>query len=165
MVFMDNAGLILAGLFRTPSTGAKSAIGILREDTGASFDTSVYQTETNSTIYNVAPITNTTQIGEGSNPVSRQDFKIADPFGVAPEASPFFSGNGGYNSGLGKLEIPATLANTGGAGTIKEVVKRASIRDNIGGSQNRTIIFLRDVISDTSFIIGQSVNVIHEVFI
>jgi len=164
MVFMDNAGLILAGIFRPRSTGAKVVNGILREDTGASFGTSVYQTSTNTTIYNVSPI-KSVQIGESSTPATRQDFKIADPFSVAPEASPFSSLNGGYNSGLGKIEIPATLASTGGAGTIKEVVKRAQVRDTFGGATNRTIIFLRDVIQDSSFIIGQSVSINHEVFI
>jgi hypothetical protein len=46
------------------------------------------------------------KIGTGITPATRQDFKV-ETF-----LANLNSGNGGYNSGLGKIDIPATLTST-----------------------------------------------------
>jgi len=160
----DNFGFMIAKLFRAPTTGANSTGNVLRrEDTGALFGTSMYQTNSNSTIFNDEAGINQAQVGEGSTPATRQDFKIEDTFPDSPESSPQNSVAGAYNSGLGKITIATLISPTGGAGSITEVIKRGRIRDSIGGSTTRFIIWTRDVISPVGFIIGQSINIDHEV--
>lgn len=161
MVFLDNAGIMLAGIFRAPSTGTKTVFGLLNTG-GASFGTKMYSDQ-GQNLFNLAPL-KTVQIGKGNTPVTRQDFKLETVFPDSPESSSFASLNGGYNSGLGKIEIPATLSNTGGAGTISEIVKfsRVHKQDNSG---LQTIILFRDLVSDVGFIIGESINVNYEVLI
>jgi len=165
MVFTDNFGILLAGIFRTPSTGVKSVGGLKRADTGAIFSTGIYQTNTNSTFtWNVG--LQTVKVGKGTSTPTRQDFDIENPFTTSPESGTFANLVNGYNSGLGKIEIPATLGATGGSGAISEYVKYVSLRDNIGGSTNRTVIFIHTEIDPAvNFIIGESINAILEVLI
>ncbi len=161
MVFLDNAGIMLAGIFRAPSTGTTTVFGLLNTG-GASFGTKMYSAQ-NQLLYNLSAL-KTVQIGKGNTPVTRQDFKLETVFPDSPESAQFTNLNGGYNSGLGKIEIPATLASTGGAGTITEIVKYTTVHKQTNEGL-QTIILFRDLVSDVGFIIGESINVNYEVFI
>lgn len=165
MVMLDNIGLMLAGLFRQPSQGAKSVTGLKRQSNGTSFGTGIYQTSTNSTNAFVVAV-NQTQVGKGNTPVSRSnDFAIETPFGTSPLSAKNNSLSSGYNSGLGKIEIPTLISPTAEIGNVSEIIHVISVRDNLGGSVNVPMTVSRDVITPVGFIIGQSLNVTHEVLI
>ena len=157
MTFHDNLGKVLATLFRAPTTGAKTVTGLLRADGGGTFSTSVYQ---NSTISDFMWLVThqLVQVGKGSSTPTRQDVTIESPFTVAPEQSPFGNLGRAYNSGLGLITIPASLTNLGGAGAVSEFVKFVSIRDLIGASTNRIVLWARDTFQGVNFIAGETIN-------
>jgi len=165
MVVLDNLGFILAGFFRAPTTGAKDTGSVLRKLTGALFSTRLYSTNSDSILFNDDPVTRQAQVGSGSTLPTRQDFNVETPFVSAPESVRNSSLNGGYNSGLGKIEQPTLISPTGGAGTITEVVKYILVQDGIGGGATEIIALFRDVITGVGFIAGQSINITHEVLI
>lgn len=152
---------MIAGIFRAPTTGTKTVFGLLNTG-GSSFGTKMYSDQ-NQLLYNLASL-KTVQIGKSATGVTRQDFKLETPFTNSPESSSFVSLNGGYNSGLGKIEIPATLSNTGGSGIIKEIVKFSRVHKQTNEGL-QTIIIFRDLVNDVSFIQGESINIVHEVLI
>ena len=161
MVFTDNLGLILAGIFRTQTTNVKS-VGGITDITGATFSFRIYGANTDNAFGWILS-NNTVKIGKGTSTPTRQDEDIENPFTTAPESGTFANLGHGYNSGLGKITIPATLASTGGTGGISEYVKRQTVRDT--GAGTHTIIFLRNTFTPVNFIIGESVNTELEIII
>jgi len=163
MVALDNLGLLLAGIFRNASTGNGQVFN-LKATNGAVYSTRIYATQGDTNRSNFDGALRQVQIGKSSTPVTRQDFKIGDPFPDSPESSLNNCIDGGYNSGLGKISQTCLISTTGGAGTITEVIKAFRIRDQFTQS-GRTLIMFRDLITPENFIAGESINVEYEVLI
>jgi len=162
MTFLDNIGIVLAGLFRAPSTGLRTVSGLKAIDASI-FTTTTYNQQTFSTLFNITAIKQA-QVGKGTSPVTRQDFDIENEFPNSPENSKVGSLNDAYNSGLGKITMATLISPTGGAGSITEVCKFVNFRAPTN-PQDRICCILRDVISPVGFIIGESINIDHEVLI
>jgi len=163
MVILDNFGLLLAGFFRAPST-ADLVVAGFKDTSGVSFSARVLAQISNLTRFNKIGADRKAQVGKGVVAVTRQDFKLENPFtngGV--EDNPQNSNVSGYNSAQGKIEAGTLISPTTGSGAITEVVKQIVIKDSITG--NRTMIIMRDVIGVSNFISGQAINVNHEVLI
>ena len=163
-MFTDNLGKLVAGLFRPPSTGAKTVTGLLRRDTGGSFNTTVYNTQTNTTYAWTNPNQNV-QVGKGTTPPTRQDYNVEQAFASAPEANPFPNLGKGYNSGLGKIEVGATLSNVTDNDSVSEYVKIVTIRDSVGGATTRECIWVRDTFTPQAFLAGENIVTNLEVLI
>lgn len=160
-MLLDNIGLLVAGLFRQPSSGSLNIN--VKSITGATINTGVYQTHTNTTMFNSIALRQA-QIGQGSTPPARTDFNIETPFSNAPESVRNTSLDFGYNSPLGKITIGTTISPAGGPGTITEVTKYVSWRS--GGAVNNVICIIRDIVSPgVNFVLGQSIQIDHEVII
>jgi len=166
LVILDNFGFFLAKVFRSPTTGANFTGFVLKRQLGgALFGTSLYNTNTNSTIFNDGGVVRQAQVGKGTTPATRQDFAIESPFTNSPESAKNNSADGAFNSGLGLISQPTLISNTGGSGSITEVIKVISVRDQQGGALNVPMAIFRDSISPVSFINGESINIDHEVLI
>jgi len=101
------------------------------------------------------------QIGKGTTPATRQDVKLEDPFVTAPESLKKATSNGGYNSGLGKVDFSSVII-AGGAGAISETVWFMAMHTSNFGQTNA---WSRDLISPVAnFIIGQTINVNYSLF-
>jgi len=160
---MDNLGLLIAGLFRTPTT-ANKLVSNLKATNALVFNTRIYSTQADTNRFNFDGVLRLVQVGKGTTPVTRQDFNIESPFVVAPESGLNASINGVYNSGLAKINQATLIAPTGGAGTITEVIKTTRARATVDQT-GKIIVIFRDIISPVGFIIGESINIDHEVFI
>jgi len=161
LVILDNLGIILAGIFRAPTTVTKSVI--IKDITDTSKTVKVYGRNDDPSDFFNFTVVRQAQIGKSSTPATRQDVNIGSPFtngGIEDNRNNSLSF--GYNSGLGKIEIPTQIAPTFGSGTIVEVCKFSSYRDSVG-------IFVccifRDVISNVNFISAQTININHEVLV
>ena len=98
------------------------------------------------------------QIGEGVTPATRQDINIENPFGSSPENTRLGTGVGGWNSGLGQIQIPVQMI-AGSSGTISETCLYGKWRVTAGGG-NETYLLSRDNISPVvNFIGGETINV------
>jgi len=153
--------IILAGIFRAPTTVTKSVI--IKDIANVSKTVKVYGTNADSSDFFNFPVGRQAQIGKSSTPVTRQDFNIGSPFtngGIEDNRANSLSF--GYNSGLGKIEIPTQISPTFGAGTIFEVCKFTDFRDNVS---NFVCCIFRDLVSSVSFISAQTININHEVLI
>ncbi len=166
MVILDNLGEMLAKIFRNPTTGANfTPVDSMKRLNGAGLHTSMYNTNSNSTIFNDNAIVRQARVGNSNTPVTRQDFEVSGGFPDSPESSRNNSVDGGYNSGLGKIEQSTLISNTGGSGTVLEACKYIQVRDGFGGALNVVIAITRDLVSPVGFINGESINVTHEVLI
>jgi len=159
----DNLGLLIAGIFRSPTT-ANKLVSNLKSTSALIFNTRIYSTQADTNRWNFDGVFRQVQVGKGTTPATRQDFNIESPFVVAPESGLNNSINGVYNSGLGKINQATLIAPTGGAGTITEVIKVFRARATVDQTA-KTIVMFRDIISSVGFIIGESINIDHEVFI
>lgn len=162
MTFLDNIGIVLAGIFRAPSQGVTTVFGLKAIDASI-FTTTTYNTSNFTSLFNITEL-KVAQVGKGTSPVTRQDFDIENVFPDSPESSRVGSLNDAYNSGLGKITMATLISPTGGAGSITEVCKFVIFRAPIN-PQDRICCILRDVISPVGFIIGESINIDHEVLI
>ena len=162
MVILDNLGIMLAGVFRNPTSANSPFIAGFKTIAGASFSIRLYDTQDDPERYNRISPLNQAQVGSGNTPATRQDINIENPFPNAPESSRINSNAFGYTSGLGKITTGTLISNTGGSGTITEVVKYMQVTDNIA---TRIIAIMRDVISPVGFIASESINIDHEVLI
>ena len=98
------------------------------------------------------------QLGQGSNPATRSDNNIQTPFVGGVESSQINTGDGGYNSGLGKVDVPTLFSPTLGSGSISETVL-FGVWSRIGNIVF-TCCITRDNISPVvNFVGGQAVNV------
>ena len=164
MVTLDNFGIFLAGHFTAPTSGKNVDIV---DKSGVTQTVKIIGTSSNGVWgeTNNGTIADYIQIGKGTTPATRQDFKLEDPFVTSPESSRFITISAGYNSGLGKITISAVLASTGGSGSITEVTKEQQMTKITPSQSLGQFLFFRDLISPVGFIIGQTVNVSYEVFI
>jgi len=159
MVFTDNMGIFLAGLFRQPTTVSKNISG-MTSIVGGAISGNVYKGETDGASLNSIS-NNRIQIGKGLTPPTRQDQTIENPFtngGI--EDSPVISNSTyGYISALGKSSKGTVISPTFGSGIVTEVVK-------FGNLNGQDIIWSRDLLgTPASFIAGQTINVEVEVLI
>ncbi len=166
MVMMDNLGLLLAELIRPVSNGKKQGVTGFKDITGATFSLDLYGFVSDFTFNDTGngAGNSQSQVGESATPVTRQDTNIGQAFangGV--EDGRVVNGNAGYNSGLGKIEIPTNFTPTTGSGTIKEACKFMILGRAIGGAG--VFMTYRDIVPDTSFIAGKTINIVHELLI
>ena len=98
------------------------------------------------------------QVGKGVTPATRQDFNIENAFAVSPENSRIGTGVGGWNSGLGQVQVPMQLISSS-SGAISETCLYGKWNVTSGGG-NETYLLSRDNISPVvNFIGGESINV------
>jgi len=100
---------------------------------------------------NIGAVGSEIRVGTGTTPPTRQDFNI-ETF-----EQTITSGNGGYNSGLGKIDIPASIVSI----TSFSLSETALFGHwhNFGFSPDDYLLS-RDIISPVaSVIIGQTINV------
>lgn len=162
MVFLNNIGLILALLFREPSSSTNSTP--LVESIVAVRTVLVLGNNTGQ-LFNKVTTVPQTQIGKGTTPVSRSDVNTETPFtngGIEDNrvaSLPF-----GYSSVLAKITVPTSISPTFGAGSITEVTKFIALRNSTGTEEQYMI--LRDIINPSEpFIAAQNINIDHEVLI
>ena len=162
-MILDNLGLLLTGIFRPPTT-ANGQVDGLKNTSGVVFPTRIYGSDGDNNRWNKSGSLCQVQVGKGSSPVTRQDFKIETPFPDAPESVLNTCVTGVYNSGLGKINQATLISTTGGAGTITEVIKIFRGRSLTDGG-DKIVAMFRDIISPVNFIISESINIDHEVLI
>jgi len=146
-------GMMLAG---SPSNQTLFQTG------GVGFDVGVFHTTLNFNQFNVASNAVGTQIaiGQGLTTAQRTDVNIETFFASAPEAGNQSTGNGGWNSGLGKVDIPMVPIGAGGSGLISETCYFAVWHLTNGTFNVSTFCLARDNIAPSvPFIIGQTINV------
>ncbi len=98
------------------------------------------------------------QVGKSLVPATRQDFKIGDPFVTLPESVFNGTGSGGWNSGLGQVQIPLQIVS-GGSGAISETVLFGNWA-SVSPVENEVYLLSHDNISPVvNFIVGQTINV------
>ncbi len=99
-------------------------------------------------------------IGKGVTGATRTDFNIESRFASSPESSDKNTGNGGWNSGLGKVDIPMLPFGAGGAGAISETGYFAIWHLTSGQFNVSTFMLSRDNIFPTvNFLPAQTINV------
>jgi len=150
---MDNFGIAFAGLLIPVATQRTSSVEIINSS-GNPVNITIYGFGSGALSTSGGKI----QIGKGTTPPTRQDFKIEVPFtngGI--EDSGFNNQAGGYNSVLGEITVAGVLSPVLGSGIIKEVTKT-------NGWSGDVLIF-HDLINDVSFIAGQQVDVSYSVLI
>jgi hypothetical protein len=153
MTATDNAGLLIAELFRPPSTGTSNHV---MQDIDGGFQSIRLYGSSNSTQSMFRSVYNSyMQIGKGSSVKTRQDFAIEDPFSNAPESGLNFSAQSGYINGSGLVTIGVTIAPTGGSGTITESVKISSCTTN--AVTIKFFCYFSDSVPPATFIAGQSI--------
>jgi len=146
-------GLMLAG---NPATV------ILKQTGDVGFDVGVFHTTRNFNQATAGSVSVGTQIkiGQGLTGAIRSNFGIETAFGTAPESGLQSTGNGGYNSGLGKVDIPMVPFGAGGAGAISETGYFAQWHLTNGAFNQSTFCLARDNISPVvDFTLGQTINV------
>jgi len=161
-VFLDNFGKILAQIFRAPTSVNSPTFTV--EGTSTTRSCVLYALIGNTGRMNFEAQATKTRVGKGTTPATRQDTNIEDPFTNAPEDSLFDNSLAGYNSGLGKVTAPASVAPTGGSGTISEM-----IIVNVFRASNTNIFevaMTRDNVSPlVNFISGKTISTALEVLI
>ena len=156
----DNAGLIIAGMIRIPANNEFGFGGfILRTGTIVSLRTYAFNNSLNP--FNLIS-GGGAQVGKGTTPATRQDFDIEDPFITAPESLVFATSPNGYVPASGIIQFPALLASTGAGGIITEVCRYVNWRSDTT-QEKGTFMVAHDIISPSTFIIGQQIFVEHEI--
>jgi len=153
---LDQFGNFLAGITKNFAGGVRTAI--LKNNAGALRTLEIYTTS------NVANFNRTTigargaliQVGSGSTPPARTDFKIETVFGTAPESALFNAPSSPvYNSGLGNFKYNASIS-AGGSGTINESI--LSYSWVLNNANQEIFTAFRDIISPAqAFIAGQTI--------
>ncbi len=113
---------------------------------------------------NVSAVNNTGQIGKGTTPANNNDFAIENPFtngGGDPVDTPKTSIVASYANVSELIEMITTIVSVGG-GTITEVCKFVICNDGDTGT-DRICLVMRDIISPTTFIGGDVINILHKV--
>lgn len=155
-LLLDNWGLILGGILDGTS---RNNITLIDETGIGSFQFRVWGTQAQIMFTtNSGAVGSQIKVGTGVTPATRQDFRMQTLFAT------LVSGNGGYNSGLGKIDIPAT-AIAGSSAIISET--------GLFGRWKawaflviKTLMIAHDNISPTvSVINGQSINVDYELIL
>jgi len=99
------------------------------------------------------------QVGVGLTPATRSDLILETPFtNGGAEDNGISTGDGGWNSGLGKVDIPTLISPTAGNGAISESVLYGIWADT--GNNARTFLISRDNISPVvNFLTGLAINI------
>ena len=155
----DQLGLIFSAFFRPISQGTQENRTI-NDITGNPFEARTYgDTALNRQLTDPtagASRNVKAQIGDSNAPPTRADFKIGSPFLVAPESGQVSGATGIYTSGIANVKSSFGIAPTGGTGTIKEVIH--IVRFNLGGGLF-DVCLARNLVPDSSFILGQSIAI------
>lgn len=105
---------------------------------------------------NIGAVGTTIAVGSGVTPATRQDFNIENAKNSGA------TGDGGWNSGLGKIDIPFTVTATT-AYSLTETCLFGSWRTVADGIKG--FLLSRDNISPVSVINGQTVNVDYQLLL
>ena len=97
------------------------------------------------------------RVGTGTTPATRQDFAI-ETF-----QQDLISGNGGWNSGLGKVDIPANAVAGAGFSLTETVLEGQWIEDFSLAVNNFALS--HDVFNPVSVLIGQTINVDYQLLL
>jgi len=158
MVFTDNVGIIIAGLFRPRGSGIEETPDTLRDVNGTLFGVRTYGGNSSAN-FNVSAVTFTAQVGKGNTPATRQDIDIENPFsngGV--EDNQVGSLSGIYNVAQARIIMSTAIGATIGAGAITEVCKFITVNDRFGG--DHVIMVMRDIIDPpVNFIATNTINI------
>jgi len=152
-LILNNFGVWLAGLIRTPVTGLTTIT--LKDDGGADRTFYVYHTGTGA--FNAANTTLGTNFRVGSSVAApaRTDYTIGAGFPTAPESGLFGTGSGSYAAGVISFSAAITA---GGSGTVNECGFYGRWFDTGGALRN--IMLFHDLISPgVSFTPGQIITV------
>jgi len=116
-LILNNFGIWLAGLIRTPVTAAGT---VVLTDIVPSAQTVTLFSGAPGSAFNVVNAATGTQVqvGSGQTPAQRGDTNIQTPFATAPENTRFATGPGSYTGGVITFSGSITA---GGNGTIYEV--------------------------------------------
>ena len=150
----DNWGLWLSAIFNPIS----SLAGFVN-DSGFSKTFIFYTTAVNNEVFNMtnSPVGSVIRVGSGVTAPTRQDFNIQSLL------QQLISGNGGWNSGLGKIDIPATATATF-TNSISETAL-FGVWTAIGDAPDEFLIS-RDLISPVVPVIsGQTINVDYQLLL
>lgn len=152
----DNWGLILGGIL----DGASRNNITLKDETGiGTFQFRVWGTQTQVMfITNSGSVGSQIKVGTGTTAPTRQDFRMETL------VQTLVSGNGGWNSGLGKVDIPAT----GTAGSGFSISETGLFGRWVAWAflVVKTIMIAHDAISPVVPVInGQSINVDYELLL
>jgi len=157
-LIMDNWGLWLAGLFSGDDFVTPPATDIAGTTNNAIKlrGTSQCFNMTDTVAGNYGSLI---QIGKGLSAVTRQDFDIGNPFtNGGSEDSRIGTGDGGWISGLGQIQIPMQLTTTG-SGAISETCLWLQV-GTISPVELQQYLISHDNISPVvNFIVGEIVNV------
>ncbi len=164
-MLVDNFGQFLKGHFTILSTGVRTTpivnlAGVTRTLNIYGNQATFVWNDTNA----VGTKVDSGQVGKGTTPATRSDFKIETPFTNAPESAKQVSLAGGYNSGLGKSTIQTNITPTGGSGSVTEFCKI----NNMTVDETNTFepfVLTRDVFPPVAFIMGETISASLEVLI
>jgi len=159
----DNFGEMIAGIFRPVSNATKVQAGFT-STTGLSKSLQIYGNQNAPNLNFTENGLSEAQVGKGVTPPTRQDENIEDPFtngGV--EDNPVTTNVGGYNNALGLVSIATQIQPTAGSGSVTEAVKTQQWR-TADGDIVKFLIF-RNVSSAHNFVLGESIDITHEVLI
>ena len=164
MTANDNLGILMAGVFRPLSTGDKS-VGGLKATDGSTHAMKIYGNPSLLNMYNEIS-TSQAQVGKGTAIPTRQDIDIENKFtngGV--EDNKINSNTFGYNSGLRKILIATQINPTNGIGQISEVCKFHTFLSETTGTAKVFLMYRNLINPPVGFIVGQSIDLEHEVLI
>jgi len=161
MVFTDNFGRMLTGIFTPPSTTPNTITG-LKDITGSTETIQSRGLPTDADNFNQA-ITNLIQVGKGSTPATAQDFEIENPFtNGGAEDNKNNVNNGGVDKPNGTITYGAQINPTAGAGAITEVCYFMTMNNSSGVA--KTFLMWRNIITpQVNFIAGQAINIDSEI--
>jgi hypothetical protein len=151
-LLLDNWGNFFGALMGGASAGMVSTLGSAEtvhtfgSDIGRRFN-----------IVNIGALGTLVQVGTGTTPATRQDFK------TETLVQTLTSGNGGWNSGLGKIDIPASGVSTS-IFSISETTLQGQWVENFQNVRN--FLLARDNISPVvPVLIGQTINVDYQMLL
>ncbi len=153
MVLLDNFGILLAGLMRTPTTLVANPKISMVDNTGVSRLFDLYSGgagffRSGSTL---------AQVGDGNTAVTKQDFTVDNAFLNAPENVLVSSALWGITGE--KTQTQTSINGVNENGTVREVILAKNGRDTSNVARN--IVLARDLTNEFSFIIGENILVEH----
>jgi len=155
MVLNDNFGTFLAGHFGAVFNGGSKTISPMIDVGNVGRTVRIIGAREFDRNWN--DVTNSLmQVGKGTTPATRSDFKIETVLDDSPEDVQFPNSIAGYNSGLAKITFSIQISNVGGNGQVTEVAWTKFMKLN--NNNTATFLFSRDVIPAKDFIIGQEIN-------
>jgi len=159
-LLLDSYGQFIGGLFLTDT----SKVNVLKDTAGSLQTCRWYGNGNNQRTFNFTDVTNSTgmliKTGTGNNVPNRGDFNLQTL------TKTHVSSNGGYNSGLGRVQMPASSVST-----LNETIAEAGLfgQWNMGSGNsvlNRNIMLSRDLISPTvQVLIGETINVDYQLIL